>query len=134
MAIGAPALFSSPEAMESKIAEYLEYIKGEKDEDDKYIRMPEPITITGLCLYLGFESRQSFYDYEKRPAFSYIIKRARLQVENSYEKRLSGQNVTGSIFVLKNMGWEDRTQRELSGNLDLSKKPSWFDDVEQKAT
>ena len=30
------------------------------------LQVPVP-TITGLCFHLGFESRQSFYDMEKRP-------------------------------------------------------------------
>jgi hypothetical protein len=84
-------------------------------------REPEPITITGLALYLGFESRQSFYDYEKRDGYSYIIKRARMRVENAYEHRLDSKNPTGPIFALKNMGWSDKqdiTQSiEHSGNI-----------------
>lgn len=73
-------------------------------------------TITGLALYLGFSSRSSFDDYEKRSdEFSYIIKRAKLAVENSYE--LSGQTI--DIFALKNMGWRDKTETDLnhSGNI-----------------
>lgn len=30
-------------------------------------------TISGLCYFLGFESRQSFYDMEKVPWLSYTI-------------------------------------------------------------
>jgi hypothetical protein len=67
-------------------------------------------TITGLALYLGFSSRSSLDDYEKRnDEFSYIIKRAKLAVENSYE--LSGQ--TFDIFALKNMGWKDKTEMDV---------------------
>jgi hypothetical protein len=71
------------------------------------------ITITGLCVYLGFESRQSFYAYEEKEEYSYIIKKARLRVENYYEQCLQFGNVTGAIFPLKNMGWYDR--QELTG-------------------
>lgn len=63
--------------------------------------------ITRLAYELGFESRQSFYDYEAKSEFSYIIKRARLYVESGYESLLQGTNVAGSIFALKNMGWKD---------------------------
>ena len=65
------------------------------------------ITITGLALHLGFESRQSVYDYEKNGLFSYTIKKARLRVENFYEENLMGDHTAGAIFALKNFGWAD---------------------------
>ena len=62
-----------------------------------------------MALYLGFESRQSISDYATRnEEFSYIIKRAKLCVENSYE--LSG--TAFDIFALKNMGWTDKQENE----------------------
>lgn len=95
---GRPPLFSSPKEMEEKVNEYLG-------------KMPIGTrTITGMALYLGFESRQSFYDYEEKIEFSCIVKRARLEVEASYEMCLIGKNPAGAIFALKNMGWHD-TQR-----------------------
>jgi len=84
-------------------------------------------TITGLCYSLGFESRQSFYDMETRDGFSYIIKRLRLCVESGYETRLGEGACAGAIFALKNMGWKDKTEHEMSGGIDMGKKPSWFD-------
>ena len=77
---------------------------------DIYLMDEEDYTITGLALALGFESRQSIYDYEKREDFSYIIKRAKLYVENGYEKGLKTQYSSGSIFALKNMGWTDKQE------------------------
>jgi hypothetical protein len=55
------------------------------------------------------------YDYEKREEFSYTIKRARVFIENEYEFRLNSGNPTGAIFALKNLGWDDKTQQEISG-------------------
>lgn len=112
---GRPALFKSPEDLKAKIDEYLEGAKGKSvasdDPDEEPIKVGGyNITITGLALSLGFESRQSFYDYEKRPEFSYIIKRARLHVESAYENNLYSKFSTGSIFALKNMGWQDQQQ------------------------
>lgn len=75
----------------------------------------QPYTITGVALWLGFCDRQSLYDYEKKPEFSCIIKEIRLRVENGYEQKLFGNNPTGSIFALKNMGWRDKTETELTG-------------------
>lgn len=151
MSAGQPPLFSNPEDLEKAVLSYFEYIKGETkeieitDNEEKLrrakasgytsftvetkmevVREPEPPTITGLALYLGFASRQSLYDYEKRGEYSYIIKNARLRVEKGYELRLHGNNPTGSIFALKNMGWYDKQEIDQKTTiedkrLDLSK-------------
>lgn len=94
--IGRPPMFTDPQKLNELIEDYFE-------SEDHY-------TITGLCLHCGFESRQSFYDYEQKPAFAYIVKRARLRIENMYEKSLMGDKVTGPIFALKNMGWTDKQE------------------------
>jgi hypothetical protein len=116
---GAPAFYDSPEEMAIEINGYFEYIKGEvgertvtigrrKVKEKYYVRDPEPATVTGLCLYLGFATLQSMDDYSKKgPKFAEIIKRGKLRVANRYERNLSGDKPTGSIFALKNMGWKD---------------------------
>lgn len=73
------------------------------------------ITITDLCLYLGFADRYSFYDYESMPAFSHTIKRCRTFIEREYEEQLRFGNPTGAIFALKNFGWRDKTEHEVTG-------------------
>lgn len=120
---GRPPMFESPQSLQAKVDEYFVWIQGDKeticDSDDEgkpvdrevFTRWPEPPTITGLCLFLGFESRQSFYDYGNRDGFSYTIKRARLRVENEYEKAMQlAKNPTGHIFALKNLGWSDKQE------------------------
>jgi hypothetical protein len=77
------------------------------------------VTIPGLAYHLGFESRQSIYDYKENEIFSYSIKRAVLKIESIYAAKLSGQNVTGIIFALKNMGWKDKTETEHSGAMGI---------------
>ena len=81
---------------------------------DSYFAAEGKKTMTGLALALGFDSRQSLYDYQKNEKFSYIINKALLRVECQYEENLSGNNVAGSIFVLKNMGWKDKTEQDLN--------------------
>ena len=107
---GRPKIYLSVSDLETAIKEYWESIEQSK----------KPPTITGLALSLGFESRQSFYDYEEKPEFTYTIKRARLQIEIAYEERLSGQNCTGAIFALKNLGWKDKSEVEQSGSLTVN--------------
>ena len=90
--IGRPPLFSSPEEMQDLIQAYFSThaVPG----------------MTGLALHLGFASRQSLYDYEKKEAFSYTIARARLRIEAFWEDALSHRaTVRAAIFVLNRMGW-----------------------------
>lgn len=79
-----------------------------QDKIDKYIKDPTvKHTISGLAYFLGFSSRQSFYDLEKLEEFSYTVKRARLFLESHYEELLAEKSYGGAIFALKNFGWED---------------------------
>jgi len=117
---GRPPLFETAEALEQKIEDYFESCKPNVNGLGEIKSFGETITISGLALYLGFESRQSFYDYEKHEEFSYIIKKARFRVECSYEKRLDSKNPTGAIFALKNMGWKDKHEVEQSGGIKLN--------------
>lgn len=125
---GRPPLFNTPKQLQNKIDKYFnEGCKKKKKpikigNDVKMIEVEIP-TISGLAYFLGFESRQSFYDYENRPNFSYTIKRARLFIEKEYEEQLHEGNVTGAIFALKNMGWVDAKQ------IDLQDKRKSVDEV-----
>jgi hypothetical protein len=94
---GRPRLYDNAEALQTEVDAYF----------DNEVKAP---TITGLALWLGFESRQSFYDYEKEGEFSYTIKKARLRIEERYEQRLHGNSPAGAIFALKNFGWTDRQE------------------------
>jgi hypothetical protein len=118
---GRPPFFTDPLEMESKINEYFNNCPDKKDIvvglGTIEIKIP---TICGLAYFLGFESRQSLFAYEQKEEFSYIIKRARLRIEMKYEQNLSSNNVTGSIFALKNMDWHDKTEHEHSGELKIT--------------
>ena len=98
--MGRPPKYKTAEELQKKIDEYfLCCVNGEMK-----------MTITGLALYVGFCSRQSFYDLEEIEEFSYTIKRARSNVICHYESLLQGNNVAGPIFALKNLGWSDRQE------------------------
>jgi hypothetical protein len=109
---GRPPTFNSPEVLQAKISSYFKtgvtkrrVVVGKGD--NRRIEEIEVPTITGLCYFLGFESRQSFYDYEQKKGFSYTIKKARLFMEQQYEEQLTAGNTIGAIFALKNFGWTD---------------------------
>lgn len=116
---GRPPLFKTVSELETKVSQYFDGI-----EDDG--KSP---TITGLALFLGFESRQSFYDYEKNGEFSYTIKKNRLRIECSYEEALLSRNSTGAIFALKNFGWKDKTEVDTNLTLKGSISPNkWLEE------
>lgn len=74
----------------------------------------EPYTMTGLAIALGFESRMSLINYKRRDdGFLDAIKKARLRVEESIERRMIASNgvVAGVIFNAKNnFGWHDKQE------------------------
>lgn len=107
---GRPAKYETPEELQQKVDEYFEFVKSEN----------EPTTITGLVLFLGFADRQSLYDYGEREGFSCIIKTARTRVEHGYERCLFADKPTGAIFALKNMGWKDKTEQEITMDANMN--------------
>lgn len=120
---GRPPMFETHEDLERAIDDYFNNgVKTRKilvgPKDNKKLKEIEVPTITGLCYYIGFDSRQSFYDYEKRDGFSYTVKRARLFIEQEYEEQLQHGNTTGAIFALKNMGWTDRNEIDMKARVD----------------
>ncbi len=116
---GSPAYYDNPDDMAKEIDTYFDWIKGEVGErqvkigkrttkEQYWVREPEPPTITGLALYLGFSCIQSLDKYMNRgPKFSAVVKRGKTRVEHRYERNLSSDKPTGAIFALKNMGWKD---------------------------
>ena len=98
--VGRPRKYETPEEFDKKVFEYQAHCK----------ETGEPVTWTGLALFLGFSSRQSIDEYLKYEGFSDSVKRAKTFVEWEYEKRLCGDKPTGAIFALKNFGWADKQE------------------------
>jgi len=125
---GRPPKFKKPQELEEKIKEYFEscwvdkVIETEDKESGKItttnIRYQDrPYTVAGLAEFLGFSSRQSLLDYDAKPEFLDIIKKAKLKIEMNVEEMLiQGKNQAGPIFWLKNhAGYRDKTEAEISG-------------------
>lgn len=114
--VGRPPFYTSASKLQAKIDEYFATgmrTKTMYNKDGIPYEIPVP-TITGLALFCGFESRQSFYAYEDKQEFSYTIKKARTFIEREYEEMLQIGNVTGAIFALKNMGWKDKSETDIT--------------------
>lgn len=99
---GRPRLYKSPEEFDKKVEEYQDYCKETK----------EPVTWTGLALFMGFAQRACIDEYQNYEGFSNSVKRAKTFVEWHYEMRLCGDKPTGAIFALKNFGWKDKSEVE----------------------
>lgn len=113
--VGRPPVFSTPQELQDKIDQYFKEGVTTKTvvigkAPNNYTIEVEVPTITGLAYYIGFESRQSFYDYEKKDEFTYTIKKVRLFIEQHYEEMLQTGNTIGAIFALKNFGWNDKQE------------------------
>lgn len=79
-----------------------------------YFKDNERPTLAGLARSLRID-RQTLYNYEKKDEFFDIVKDARERVEETYEDRLVyGNKPTGVIFALKNMGWADRRETDIT--------------------
>lgn len=128
---GRPPVYETPEQLQARVEEYFTWIQGESHIEEKswtdkktgevevedvevWDRHPERPTITGLALFLGFDSKQSLYDYKKKSEFSYPIKRGLTIIEQEYEFALFNQSSSGAIFALKNMDWKDKTEQEIT--------------------
>lgn len=127
---GRPPIFTSVEEMQEKIDAYFEECEGTvlnnsngevliDKHGDPVIVGKKPLTITGLALALGFNSRQSLLNYEGKDEFLDTIKRAKSKVEQYAEERLfdkDGSN--GAKFSLANnfKGWAEKQQIEADVN------------------
>lgn len=113
--------FTNASQLEQLIDAYFKHIEGEfhfedipvksKTDDDVtekkkvWDRPPEQPTISGLALYLGFDSCDALDDYCANGQYAPLIKRARLRIETAYEQKLHQGPASGAIFALKKLGW-----------------------------
>lgn len=118
MPAGRPPIFESEDDLKSAI-------KGYFDSDDAHILVGEnqdlklfAPTVSGLAYHLGMTT-ETLRAYGEKEAFSATVKRAKQKIEISLEKRLMGNNVTGTIFNLKNnFGWKDKQEVDHGGQPD----------------
>ena len=123
MATSGP-FFKTPHGLSMLINRYFSSIKGKLHPQGHVVepvgkskpittiweQEPEPPTITGLALFLGFNSRKEFGAFERKKKYAAILKRGRLLIEAAYEKKLHQQPASGAIFALKSMGWNEHPE------------------------
>ena len=141
---GRPPKYKTKEEIQEKIDAYFESCKGtvRYDDDgnvliDKFGRPvifdDRPLTITGLALALGFNSRQTLLNYQGKKEFMDTIMRAKAQVEQYAEERLFDKDgANGAKFSLANNfeGWKEKKEIEADVNNTVTINVELVDDEE----
>lgn len=103
---GKPPMYDNPDIMAEKLAEYLDWEDSFKPKDAKTGAGKGLYTIEGAALFLGFATRQSLHDYEKKsPTFAYIINKFKLFLTHwNVQKLYWGGTYMAAQFWLRNHG------------------------------
>jgi hypothetical protein len=120
---GRPLKLQNEKKVQKIIDEYFTKCETEK----------QPVTLMGLCIALDI-NKDTFGEYMKgegeHAKISDLIKRAHRRVEHAYEERgLKSNNPAFCIFVLKNMGWFDKTDIDINAKL----RPSSYSEDDEAA-
>lgn len=124
-------MYNTAEEMQEMIDKYFDQCEGtmKVDEEgnvftDKYgepvMFGRKPLTITGLALALGFNSRQALLNYQAKDEFYDTIMRAKARIEQYAEERLFDKDgANGAKFSLSNNfeGWKEKQQ--IDGNFNV---------------
>jgi hypothetical protein len=103
---GRPRKIQSPDHFDDLVDAYVNFC----------YEVEEPLTITGLALFVGFCNKRELHKFKTdQPNFASSINRAVSVVEAGYERNLHAASAGGSIFALKNFGWHDKTEHEVTG-------------------
>lgn len=114
--MGREPFFATPEEFSESFYDYCE----------KCDETGEKPTIPALAWHLGFASKQSIYDYAKKPEFEYIVGRCKLFCEKFFADQLAnGRGDAGVIFALKQFGWSDKQEIEHSEKVVDSGDNEW---------
>ena len=105
----------TPEQLEKRIDEYFK--KKEKESKEKKLVF---CSIRDLASFLEIDL-QTWYNYDSRPVYSNIIKKARDRIIAVWEQQLfyPGRNSSGAIFYLKNFGdMVDKVEHDHRGQIE----------------
>ncbi len=79
----------------------------------------EPLTLTGLCLFMGFSGRNALFRYATYEGFLNAVTRARTLIEYGYEKNVLQTKNAAAARLLACIGgdefWNPVTKVEVPG-------------------
>jgi len=99
-------VFKNAEELQIRLDKYKAYL----EETGK------PPTIAGLAYYTGMH-RSTIYLYEKREEYDSVLVDFRDWVLMNYEEFAIEKGGGGIIFLLKNYGYTDKQEMQLSGSI-----------------
>ncbi|MGV7234644.1 MAG: terminase small subunit [Nitrosomonadaceae bacterium] len=95
---GSGTKYETAQELRDKIIEYFEWA---------HTHNSGTISLTGVAIYCGYKSRQSFYDLEKmHNDFAIVIGKTRELITNFYEETKNA-HPTKCIFMMKQLGFRD---------------------------
>lgn len=112
MGPGKPRKFKDEKELQKALDNYKKYLE----------KADKPPTIAGLAYYTGID-RQTLYNYQKRDEYFDTIKAFRDWVLMTYEEEAITRGNGGIVFLLKNYGYTDKQEQEISGGLTI--KADW---------
>lgn len=146
--------YTSSEALQFTIDEYFTRLQEREFYGEEEGKKPEPPTMAGLALALGFSSTKTMSNYVSRGEdFEYVLDTAKTRIEKWKNELLlrGGTTTQAAIFDLKNNhGWADKSEKivnigagdslallvqELQGKVHrpVISQDSWDTEVEQEA-
>ena len=131
---GRPPSYKSVEEIQEKIDAYFKECEGKilldaegnpmlNKFEEPIIYDKKPLTVTGLALALGFNSRTSLLNYQGKEEFMNTITRAKTIVEQYAETRLYDKDgANGAKFSLANNfeGWKEKQAIEADVNSEVT--------------
>ena len=95
-----PRVIESPELFDMLVDCYVADCTEEK----------KPMSVVGLSLFMGLNSKHGFYGYGEREEFADSVERAKSFVEQQhYDNTTVGRAVNGNTFLLKAVyGYQDK--------------------------
>lgn len=113
--VGRGLAFKSVEELNSKLENYKEYLT----------KTGKPPTMAGLAYYLGID-RRTLYNYAEKDEFFHTIKNFRDWIMMTLEESAIEKGNGGIVFLLKNYGYTDQQNVDVTGGVDLHIK--WVSD------
>lgn len=94
---GRPRLYETPEQFNEAVDCYYQAC----------LSRLEPMTLTGLCLHMGFSGRNAMFRYASYEGFLNAVTRARTLIEYSYEKEVLTNKNSAAARLLACIGGDD---------------------------
>jgi len=94
---GRPRLYDTPEQFNEAVNAYYQAC----------IQHREPLTLTGMCLHMGFSGRNAMFRYAAYEGFLHAVTRARTLIEYGYEKVVLMDKNSAAARLLTCIGGDD---------------------------